>query len=749
ADSRLPEAWFSRALCYERMNLFLQAESDWKQFLTLDSKSTWAVEAREHLNGLHERAVRLEKQEQNVQAEFRAAEAAGDGVKMRELVAEYFVPLRDLAMDQLFDQYLSAAIDGEENDAYQFLRSLKNIGQLITVTKRDRFVADVVDFAARSSLAVKKEVQTIHQMINQASQQHARGNAGAACDLFAKARDIAERIGDHSHAEIAALGLARYYHNKDESKGFDKLRYGLVSESKIRSHLQIHAKALLTLANVEGGKQQLSLSLEHSRQAAEIARELGDAATEINGLRFVGIAYNALGDRDSAVKWLFEASSLPRDTWVKPVMAAVAYDDMSDALFRQGKYNIALPYQREAVRMCEQSGNLTFLAFMVQRLGLIYGMLGRREEAMNYLGDAVARTETIPDQMARMQLQIDLYTKAGDFFLKQKKFNEAIGTYKRAIESLGGENRHFYLSSIHQGLAKAYLANGQETEAEAELKVSIKLAEEARKQITDANNRSTFLASQQNIYRAMVSFQFFNKHDQAQAFNYAEIAKGRELLDALAGPSRVSESDGQVKLALSRSENPLTLEQVQKALPAGVQLIQYAAGKDHLMIWFIKHDCWSTAKVDIGADDLRGKVTKYLETLRTRGDLESLNGQASDLYKILIAPIGKQLDPKSALSIVPDGALQDLPFASLVSPETKRYLIEDYALVINPSASVFARMLELSRNKPRSEAETFLALGNPSFNQQAFPKLFPLPKSEQEIDRIRSFYPQRLILTGR
>jgi CHAT domain-containing protein len=90
--------------------------------------------------------------------------------------------------------------------------------------------------------------------------------------------------------------------------------------------------------------------------------------------------------------------------------------------------------------------------------------------------------------------------------------------------------------------------------------------------------------------------------------------------------------------------------------------------------------------------------------------------------------------------------LQDLPFAALVSPESRRYLIEDFTLVINPSASVFARTLDLSRNKHRSESEPFLGLGNPSFDQQAFPKLYPLPMSEREIERIQSFYPQRLIL---
>jgi tetratricopeptide (TPR) repeat protein len=90
-DPSLAEAWFNRALCYERMNLFLQAESDWKQYLTLDSDSAWAEEAREHLKELGERATRLEKLEQNVQTEFQAAEAAGDEVKMRELVAAHSI----------------------------------------------------------------------------------------------------------------------------------------------------------------------------------------------------------------------------------------------------------------------------------------------------------------------------------------------------------------------------------------------------------------------------------------------------------------------------------------------------------------------------------------------------------------------------------------------------------------------------------------------------------------------------------
>jgi CHAT domain-containing protein/Tfp pilus assembly protein PilF len=743
-DANLPEAWFNRALCYERMNLFLQAESDWKQYLRLDSDSAWAEEARAHLNDLQEHATRLEKLGQNVLAEFQTAEAAGDELKLRELVTQHFVAVRNLAMDQIFDKYLATAIAGEKSQAYVYLQTLKQIGQLISEIKGDRFVIDVVNFAARGNLTVKKDIQEIRQTLQQAGQEHAAGKYGAASELYAKARNAAIRIEDYGHAEMATFGLVRYYQNNDEIR---KLRTQLINDTERRQHLQMQARALSALANAESTAQQLSLSLKHSLQVVEIARELGDTECAIAGLRFVGRVYSDLGDNDSAIKKLSEASSLLRGSWVQPINAAVAYNDMGYTFFHIGKYLTALPYQREAVGLCERSGNATILASMTQRLGMTYGMLGRYDEAMRYLNDAVARAEAIPDQAARVQLQIGIYTRTGDFYIQQKKLSEAIATYKRAIENIGQGNSRFHLSSIHKGLATAYLAQGRDSEAEAELEKSIRLTEEAREKINDAGSRDTFLATQQNVYRAMVNFQFFNKNDPARAFNYAEIAKGRALLDALAGPAEVSTNDGQVKLAISSSATPLTIDQVQRMVPPNTQLVQYVLGEKNLMIWLVTRDRVVTAKADISADNLQSKVAAYLDELRKVGNLEGLNSQASELYQWLIAPIRKQLDPNSELCIIPDGVLQDLPFASLVSPETKRYLIEDFSLVINPSASVFARTVEISSGKQKGESESFLGFGNPSFNQQAFPKLSTLSRSEQEIEHIRSFYPQHLILT--
>ena len=78
------------------------------------------------------------------------------------------------------------------------------------------------------------------------------------------------------------------------------------------------------------------------------------------------------------------------------------------------------------------------------------------------------------------------------------------------------------------------MANGQDADAEAQPMESLKLAEEARAQIGDAQGRGSFCQPAGRLSRDG-QLSFLNKSDPAAAFKYAEIAKGRDLLDALTG----------------------------------------------------------------------------------------------------------------------------------------------------------------------------------------------------------------------
>ncbi len=74
-DGALTEAFFNRALVYEKIPLYPAAVADWKRYLALDPRGAWADEARQRL-------ARLE-------AKIKAANP--DGGRLSDLVE---VPIR-------------------------------------------------------------------------------------------------------------------------------------------------------------------------------------------------------------------------------------------------------------------------------------------------------------------------------------------------------------------------------------------------------------------------------------------------------------------------------------------------------------------------------------------------------------------------------------------------------------------------------------------------------------------------------
>jgi hypothetical protein len=93
---------------------------------------------------------------------------------------------------------------------------------------------------------------------------------------------------------------------------------------------------------------------------------------------------------------------------------------------------------------------------------------------------------------------------------------------------------------------------------------------------------------------------------------------------------------------------------------------------------------------------------------------------ASELYDLLLKPAAAQLQGRTALVIVPDGALWELPFQTL-QPGPNRYLIEDSAIAYAPSLTALREMNKLrDRKKYAASSPTLLAFGNPAFGQQKY-----------------------------
>ena len=94
---------------------------------------------------------------------------------------------------------------------------------------------------------------------------------------------------------------------------------------------------------------------------------------------------------------------------------------------------------------------------------------------------------------------------------------------------------------------------------------------------------------------------------------------------------------------------------------------------------------------------LAEQVWRYTDGIAKKADTVTAEGRA--LYDLLIAPAADRLAGRSLLVIVPDDSLWTLPFEALM-PADGRYLIEDAAITLLPSAAAWLSRPEPVDGKP-------------------------------------------------
>ncbi|HEY6404096.1 MAG TPA: CHAT domain-containing protein, partial [Blastocatellia bacterium] len=153
----------------------------------------------------------------------------------------------------------------------------------------------------------------------------------------------------------------------------------------------------------------------------------------------------------------------------------------------------------------------------------------------------------------------------------------------------------------------------------------------------------------------------------------------------------------------------------------------------------------------ISSRELSELVKSFLQHVARRpADKQSVEPAMAEiarrLYGLLITPIASSLDREKQLCIVPDKALNQLPYAALVSPESGRFLFEDYTISFAPSATMFVICSQAAALKGNVKTEKLLGVGNPAFDRKAFP-LPDLPSARREVEVIAYYYqhPRKMI----
>jgi CHAT domain-containing protein len=285
------------------------------------------------------------------------------------------------------------------------------------------------------------------------------------------------------------------------------------------------------------------------------------------------------------------------------------------------------------------------------------------------------------------------------------------------------------------------MANSDHEAVESELRRVLDLSEQYRSKITVESQRNSFYDLEQGVYDLAVTHEL-NVNDKIKGFEYSEESKGRSLLDAVQRGAAVRGKGADVEVKLQTVSRSLSATEVMNKMPRNTQILQYAVLDDRLVMWLVTNSRIEWATYPIAAPALNEKVRKYLETVSVPpDDKQPYNREpAAELYGVLIAPIKDLLDQSQPLCIVPDKILNYVPFAALVSPESKKFLIEDYRLCLAPSSSLFVYLSSAAERKAGDVQEQLLSVGNPNFNRERFKSLRDLPASVREAREVSRLY---------
>ena len=167
-------------------------------------------------------------------------------------------------------------------------------------------------------------------------------------------------------------------------------------------------------------------------------------------------------------------------------------------------------------------------------------------------------------------------------------------------------------------------------------------------------------------------------------------------------------------------------------------VVYYATLQDRVLIWSVTSRDYRFVQRPISSDALARLVDRHRNAV---SDRSADRTDDAKLYELLLQPLDEIASPGGTLVLIPDGQLQQLPFATIRNPRTKRYLIEDWQLVMSPSARLFTT---LARNQQMGTLSLTSALlvGNPSA------QVANLPGAESEVTATAKLYREHVVLTG-
>lgn len=554
------------------------------------------------------------------------------------------------------------------------------------------------------------------------------GEPQKALDHFAQALPLLRAVGTRRNEATLLNNMGTVYNLLRESQKALHYFQLVLPLARAENDRSLEAVALNNMGHVYNLQVDSEKALEQLDQALKLVREVGDRKVEAAVLTNIGVAYASSKDRPKALDYLERGLQL-RVAVKDRQGEAITLNHFGRAFNFWGDPKKALEYYEKALPIWRALGDRN------GEVAALYGMASA-ESRLDEIIAASQRTE------AALAITNKLRTKVASLDLRASYFASVQELYKLHIDLLMRLHRRQPTAGFDVAALKAY--------EQARARSLIDMLAEANADIRQGVDpgllaRERSLQQMLNVEAQRQMRVLAGQHTPEAAS--AAARRIEELLTQLLAIEAELKADSPHYAALTQPA-PLGLSEIQTAVAAdSTLLLEYSLGEERSYLWAVTATSFSSyelpprAEIEAAARrcyellTARNQYVKFETADEKRRRVQQADSEypsaATALSEILLGPVVKQLGRKHLL-VVPDGALEYLPFAALTvprqpedSPDERRSrqapasfipLMVDHEVTSIPSASTLAVLRR--ELKGRAPAEKVVAVfADPVFDK--------------------------------
>jgi CHAT domain-containing protein len=507
------------------------------------------------------------------------------------------------------------------------------------------------------------------------------------------------------------------------------------------------AGALMKLGEVYQELLQSQKAITNFQQALEMFRVLGNPRMQSFALRNLGRAYASLNNTTLAIDYYKQALSLNRSHEDRRGQAYIL-NDLGQACEVSGERLLALHHYNKALVLNRATGDRFGEAATLCNVARLQRDLGKFEEARVPTEQALRIVESLRTKVFSQDLRTSYsgsvhqqYELHVDILMQLQKQHPIQRFDIAALEASECARTRSFIETL--AAARADIREGVDQallERERALQTQLNTKAEEQVMLLSGNHQKLEAdVLEQEIQKLTSEYQEVEGRIRANSPRYAALTQPQ----------------------------PLSLAEIQQqVLNDDTLLLEYMLGDERSYVWAVTRTEVSSFELP-GRAQIENAARRFYKLLTANQPVPGetfeqrqarvaeanahISEEAAAFSKLVLGPVMTKLGTKRLL-IVPDGALQYIPFQALVVPgkanasaatpqsqlgagsDEQIPLIFDHEIVNEPSASALALVMsETAQRKPAPK--TVAVLANPVFEADD-PRVKSRNSSETQVAKL-------------